>query len=77
MPDNESIKNVEWYESLRDQGLSEDTAAQIANTSNTNQSDKPFEEQSRQELYNLARKVGIDGRSKMDKEALINALRKK
>jgi len=38
---------------------------------------KKYEDRSKQELYNLAQERNIDGRSKMSKDELINALRKK
>lgn len=38
---------------------------------------KKYEERSKKELYNLAQERNIDGRSKMSKEELIKALRKK
>lgn len=34
-----------------------------------------YEERTKQELYNLAKEKDIDGRSKMDKEELVKALR--
>lgn len=37
---------------------------------------RPYEERTRTELYRIAKKLGITGRSKMDKEQLINAIRK-
>ncbi len=38
---------------------------------------KKYEDRTKQELYNLAQEKNIDGRSKMSKEELIKALRKK
>ena len=35
----------------------------------------PYEEWTKDELYDRAQELGIDGRSKMDKDALIEALR--
>lgn len=36
----------------------------------------PLEDRTKQELYNLAKEKDIDGRSKMDKNQLVKALRK-
>lgn len=71
-----SIKNEDQYEALRDKGMSKEKAARIANTKNPDYDSRPYEERSRDDLYKKAKEVGIDGRSKMDKEQLIRALRK-
>ncbi|MFW6257152.1 MAG: DUF7218 family protein [Prolixibacteraceae bacterium] len=72
------VKNEDQYEALRDKGYSKQKAARIANTKKSGkkggQSDK-YEEWSKQELYDKAKKVGIQGRSKMSKKELIHALR--
>ncbi|HSM04723.1 MAG TPA: Rho termination factor N-terminal domain-containing protein [Longimicrobiales bacterium] len=36
----------------------------------------PLGERTRQQLYNRARQLGIDGRSKMNKGALVSAIRR-
>ena len=36
---------------------------------------KKYEDQTKQEIYNKAKEVGIEGRSKMTKSELISALR--
>lgn len=74
------IKDEEQYESLRDEGMSKEKAARIANsdrkqTAKRGGSSPPYEEWSREDLYDKARQVGIDGRSDMDKDELIDALR--
>lgn len=72
------IKNEDQYEALRDKGYSKQKAARIANTKQSEKkggkSDK-YEEWSKQDLYDKAKKVGIQGRSKMSKKELIHALR--
>ncbi len=55
----------------REDGRTPNTRSQ--GTGNPN---KPLEERTRAELYNRARELDIDGRSKMDKDALVEAIRK-
>ncbi|MDX1621221.1 MAG: Rho termination factor N-terminal domain-containing protein [Nitriliruptorales bacterium] len=74
------IKDDEQYEALREEGMSKEKAARIANTDREEagkrggSSDK-YEEWTKDELYDKAEEVGIEGRSKMDKDELIDALR--
>jgi len=80
MPNKETpqIKNEEQYEALRDKGMSKAKAARIANTPDSGKKGgkaKKYEDQSKQELYDKAKEVGIEGRSKMSKDELIKALR--
>ncbi len=73
-----SVKNEAQYEALRDKGYSKEKSARIANTpdaGNKGGKAKPYEQWSKSELYDQAKNVGIKGRSKMDKKALIKALR--
>ncbi len=76
MPDKKmnSIKNEEQYEALRDQGASKEKAARIANSEDTGGGEK-YENRSKEELYEQAKKIGIEGRSDMTKDELIEALR--
>jgi hypothetical protein len=79
MPSNR-IKNEKQYRALRDQGMSKEKAARIANsptksTARKGGLAKKYEEWSRAELYGKAKEVGIEGRSKMNKDQLIDALR--
>lgn len=77
MPDNR-IKNEDQYEALRDEGASKEKAARIANSSNSGKKggkSEKYEDRSKEDLYKKAKEVGIEGRSKMSKKELINALR--
>lgn len=75
------IKDDEQYEALRKAGNSKEKAARIANSGSRNESGKKggtaskYEERSKKELYDKAKEVGIEGRSKMSKKELIEALR--
>lgn len=73
-----TIKNEEQYDALREKGYSEEKAARIANTPDSGKKGgkaKKYEDRSKKDLYQEAKKVGIAGRSKMSKEQLIKALR--
>lgn len=78
-----SIKDDETYEALREDGASKEKAARIANAqANDDQapSEKggkapPYEEWTKDDLYERAQDIGIDGRSDMTKQELIDALR--
>lgn len=75
-----SIKDDERYEKLREQGMSKEKAARIANTPGKKAGEKggqasPYEEWSVDELRDRAAEIGIEGRSDMNKEELIDALR--
>ena len=75
---NSKIKNEDQYEALRDKGYSKEKSARIANTPNSGKKGgkaKPYEEWSKAKLYEQAKNVGIEGRSKMNKNELIHALR--
>lgn len=74
------IKNDKQYEALREQGYSKEKSARIAN-SNSHETGRKggksarYEDRTRDELYQKAKDVGIEGRSKMSKKELIDALR--
>ncbi|MBS0122871.1 DUF7218 family protein [Thetidibacter halocola] len=78
-----SIKDEDTYKALRDKGMSREKAARIANAQaneSMNPSQKggkapPYEEWTRDALYDRAREIGIEGRSSMTKDDLIAALR--
>lgn len=74
------IKDDEQYESLREDGISKEKAARIANTDRQKAAKKgghrpPYEEWTVDELRDKAAEIGIEGRSDMDKAELIDALR--
>ena len=78
-----SIKDDETYEALRDDGMSKEKAARIANAkaagdepSRSGGKAPPYEDWSKDDLYERAQEIGIDGRSDMTKDELIEALRK-
>ena len=78
-----SIKDEETYEALRRDGASKSKAAAIANaqaSDDQNPSRKggkaaPYEEWTVEELQERARELEISGRSSMNKDELIAALR--
>jgi hypothetical protein len=75
-----SVKDDRRYEALRRDGASKEKAARIANTPAHQAGVKggkaaPYEDWTRDELYDKARDVGIEGRSTMSREDLISALR--
>ena len=74
-----SITDDEKYEALRRDGASKAKAAAIAN-SGTEAARRggeapPYEEWTKDELYQRAQELEIDGRSRMNKSELIDALR--
>jgi hypothetical protein len=79
-----SVKDPEQYEALRDDGMSKEKAARIANASANEGRSKVgrrggraenYDERTKDELLDRAREIGIEGRSKMSKGELIDALR--
>lgn len=46
-------------------------------TQGTGNPNRGLEERTKNELYNRAQELGIEGRSKMDKQELVQAIRKK
>jgi hypothetical protein len=75
-----SVKDDEQYEELRKKGESKEKAARIANIPRSTAGKRggksgSYEEWSKKELQDRARELGIEGRSKMDKGELIDALR--
>ena len=79
-----SVKDDKVYEKVRKQGASKEKAARIANASGKQGrktvsrrggKSSSYEDMSREELYERAKKVGIEGRSRMSKKELASALR--
>ena len=81
---NPSIKDEKTYEKVREQGASKEKAARIANASAARGRSTvsrrggkagSYEDMTKDELYQRAKKVGISGRSTMSKDELRKALR--
>ncbi|MCB0963378.1 MAG: Rho termination factor [Acidimicrobiales bacterium] len=75
-----SVKDDEQYEALRRQGASKEKAARIANTDRSTAAERggsspPYEEWTKDDLYERAQELDVDGRSDMTKDQLIEALR--
>lgn len=78
--DRPSIEDDRRYEAMREEGMSKEKAARIANTNATVAGRRGgrsprYEEWTKEELYDKARDVGIEGRGSMSKKELIDALR--
>ena len=74
------IKDDEQYEKLRKQGMSKEKAARIANADRKRTGKKggkspKYDQWNKGQLYEKAKEVGIEGRSKMNKNELVDALR--
>lgn len=79
-----SIKDDKQYEELRKQGESKEKAARIANASSKESRSKvgerggespSYDDWTVDDLRDRAAEIGIEGRSDMDKDELIKALR--
>lgn len=71
------IKDDKLYEALREDGASKEKAARIANAKAAGTLDHKgrLDDRSKEDLYAEAKEIGIEGRSKMDKDELIEAIR--
>jgi hypothetical protein len=75
------VKDHKQYEALRDQGASKEKAARIANAGSRSRTGRKggksgsYDDWSKEDLEKRAREIGIEGRSKMNKGELIDALR--
>lgn len=77
-----TIKDKDTYQALRRDGASKEKAARIANAkANPNMHPSkggeaaPYEQWSKAELYDRAKELNVEGRSKKNKNDLIRALR--
>jgi len=75
-----SVKDPRQYERLREQGESKEKAARIANTPRKQSGRRggksgSYEDWSKDDLQRRAREIGIEGRSGMNKQQLVKALR--
>lgn len=72
------VKDKDQYEALRDKGYSKQKSARISNSKGAEKrggKSKSYEDQTKEQIYAEAKKVGIKGRSKMTKKELMSALR--
>jgi hypothetical protein len=75
-----SIKDDAQYEALREQGMSKEKAARIANTPRAEAAHRggkapAYEDWSKEDLDDKAGEIGIEGHADMSKDELIDALR--
>jgi hypothetical protein len=79
-----SVKDDKVYDKVRGQGASKEKAARVANAAagsgrkavgKRGGKAGSYDDMTKSELYDRAKKVGIDGRSSMSKSQLIDALR--
>jgi hypothetical protein len=74
------IRDAERYEALRKEGASKEKAARIANTGRRQAGQRggrsaAYEDWTKDDLYQRAKEIGIEGRSGMSKGELVDAIR--
>ncbi len=77
------IKDDAKYEALREKGMSKEKAARISNAqanpdmhpSSKGGKQPPYEEWTKDQLYQRAKEIGVEVKSSMRKNDLIDALR--
>jgi hypothetical protein len=77
------IKDDAKYEALREKGMSKEKSARISNAqanpdmhpNRKGGKQPPYEEWTKQELYQRAKEIGVEVKSSMRKDELIDALR--
>lgn len=79
-----SVKDKRVYEKLRDEGISKEKSARIANAAASSSRKSvgrkggkasDYDDMTKDQLMKKAREVGIQGRSSMSKSQLVSALR--
>lgn len=79
-----SVKDPELYEELRDEGNSKEKSARIANAAAASSRSEvgrkggehpAYEDWTKKDLMHRAAEIGIEGRSSMNKDELIDTLR--
>ena len=74
------MKDDKQYEALREKGESKEKAARIANSDTKSTAKKggksgSYEDWNKDDLEQRAKEIGIEGRSNMSKDELVDALR--